>query len=145
MSNKSIHYTTGAVQLVNPAARIAATSGQIDKNNSGAPFEALELIRTTGGWTDGQHTFVIQEADDDGTGNPSTYAAVASTDLIPSTGFASITGTTGQSTVARVAYVGAKRWVRVTSTVAGTTTGLIWGLIAVTGHYRNKPSVASGT
>lgn len=148
MSNKSIHYETGGVQLVNPNVyKTAQTSTAFNRKTSGgagAPYEALELILSTGPWTDGTHSWVIKEADDNGSGAAGTYTTVDSSNLQPSGGFTQVSSTVGQSSLQRVAYVGNKQYVQVVSAENGTT-GLIWGLIAIPGHGRNKPSVASGS
>ena len=150
MANKSIHYVIGAVQIVSPAlyktTQTSTVFDRCDDGGIGAAFEALELMLTTGLWTDGNHSWAIQHADDDGTNGqtPGAFSTVATTDLIPSTGFTQVTSAVGQNAVARSAYIGGKRYVKVVTTETGAT-GLIWGLIAVPGHARNKPSIASGS
>jgi hypothetical protein len=148
MSNKSMHYKIGDTQLVNPAVyKTAQTSAVFDRSADGgigAPYESLELLLSKGLWTDGAHSWVIKEADDDGSGNPGTFSTVATTDLQPSGGFTSVTDATNDNGSQRVAYVGAKQYVEVVSAETGTT-GLLWGLVALPGNPRNLPTVASGS
>lgn len=118
------------VQTLVPKQYTAATNGSnIDRLRNGG-YAGLSLVLLPGLWTDGTHGFVIEEADDSGSGTPGTYATVAAADIMPSsevgvygtaTSFVSITAAT--TTVQRIDYIGRKRWVRVRNTVSGVTTG----------------------
>lgn len=118
-----------------PAARTASANGaNIDRYRNGG-YAALNLTLLPGLWTDGTHAFVIEEADDNGSGAPSTYATVAVTDLLYDANanaaggtFTSITATT--STVQRIDYIGHKRWVRTRYVASGTSTGAVFAVIA---------------
>ena len=146
MSNKSIHYTTGGMVLQAPAVqKTAQTSSNFNRKTSGgqgAPFEALELLLVTGAYTDGNHSWVVNEADDNGSGSAGAFTAVAASDLLGA--FAAVNSRAGQNAVQRVAYVGKKQYVQVVSTETGTT-GLLYGIVAIPGYPRNLPTVASGS
>jgi hypothetical protein len=123
------------ISVLTPAARTAGGNGSnIDRYRNGG-YAALTLMLHPGVWTDGTHAFVIEEADDNGSGAPGTYATVAVADLLYDANanaaggtFTSITAVT--TTIQRIDYIGRKRWVRVRNTASGTTTGAVF---AVTG------------
>lgn len=146
MSNKSSHYLIGAVQLLAPAAHIAAqTSAAFDRQlggGQGAPYEALELLLDVGLWTDGAHSWTVQDSPDN-----VTYTPVPAANMIgagaANGGFNAVSSAAGQNTTQRVAYVGTQRYVRVVSAEAGTT-GLVSGIVALPSFPRNLPTVASG-
>lgn len=80
-----------------------------------------------GAWTDGSHTFAVQESD-----NNSDWTAVADADLY---GDAEpvIDGAADDDQSYRIGYKGEKRYLRVVSTVAGASTGAIYGAYIVKG------------
>ncbi len=105
------------------------TSAVIDRYRNGG-YGALTLELLPGLWTDGSHTFAIQESDD----NFSTNNAVAVADLLYDGNADSTNGTfTGitaaTTTVQRIDYIGRKRYVRVVTTESGTT-GAAFALVA---------------
>lgn len=130
------------IQTHVPAARTAsANGGNIDRYRNGG-YAALTLEWLPGLWTDGNHSIVIEEADDDGTGNPGTYATVVAADLLGDANAVSVTVSSVVSTqfapvtaastlVQRIDYIGRKRWVRTRYVASGTTTGMVF---AVQGH-----------
>lgn len=148
MSNQSIHYIIASSVLLAPAVHNAAqTSASFDqqKGPSGdiaAPYEALELMLITGAWTDGAHSWQVQDSPDN-----TTWTNCPASSLLgagaASGGFTAVSSAAGQNAVQRCAYVGPQRYVRVVSTEAGTT-GLVSGIVAVGGFPRNMPTVASG-
>src|SRR6185312_11962216 len=113
MSNKSIHYSIEAVQLVAPAAKTSTvTSTAFDRElgvsgDKGAPYEALEVLVEFGAWTDGSWTPKLQESTD----NNSDYTDVAAANQLGT--FTAVTSTAGQNKIQRVAYVGSQRYVQV--------------------------------
>lgn len=74
--------------------------------------------------TDGTHTPKVQESDDN-----STFTDVASTDLA-GTALVAITA----NSVQRISYVGNKRYIRVATTVSGTTTGGMYTASVLRGY-----------
>lgn len=124
------------IQTLLPKAYTAASNGNnIDRYRNGG-YNALTLMLLPGLWTDGTHGFVIEEADDNGSGAPGTYATVATTDLLYDANanaaggtFTSITAAT--TTVQRIDYIGRKRWVRARNTVTGATTGAVFAVVGL--------------
>jgi len=145
MSNKSIHYSIEAVQLVAPAAKTSTvTSTAFDRElgvsgDKGAPYEALEVLVEFGAWTDGSWTPKLQESTD----NNSDYTDVAAANQLGT--FTAVTSTAGQNKIQRVAYVGSQRYVQVVVTPSGATTGVILAVTALPAFPRNLPTVASGS
>lgn len=123
------------IQTHVPAARTASANGaNIDRYRNGG-YAALSLELLPGVWTDGTHAFVIEEADDNGSGAPGTYGTVAVADLLYDANanaaggtFTSITAAT--TTVQRIDYIGRKRWVRTRYVASGTTTGAVFAVAA---------------
>ena len=94
-------------------------------------YEAAEIIISTGVITDGSHVITLEESDDD-----STYTAVAAGDLIGSLP-AAITSSVGGSTVFKFGYKGAKRYIRVVTTIGSPTSGGIYSALIVRGMPRH--------
>ena len=123
------------VQSLLPKAYTASTNGgNIDRLRNGG-YGALSLVFLPGLWTDGTHVFTIQEADDRGSNTPGTYGTVAAADLMPSpevgvygTAATFLPFNAASTVVQRIDYIGRKRWVRVISTEAGTTTGAVYAV-----------------
>ncbi|MGZ6361773.1 MAG: hypothetical protein ACXWP0_08820 [Ktedonobacterales bacterium] len=120
---------------INPAAytNAGATGGNVDL----AGYESALVVVTTGTITDGTHTLVLQEADDNGSGAPGTFAAVAASDMLGSIPGPLVTGGTFNNKAFAFAYIGLKRWLRVTSSATGSTTGGIYSAAVVRGHTRH--------
>lgn len=129
MSKNPLKYMFHVQAQVPKQYTASANGNNIDRYRNGG-YAALSLVLLPGLWTDGTHAFVIEEADDNGSGAPGTYGTVAAADILPgsevgvygtATTFVSITAAT--TTVQRIDYIGRKRWVRVRSNISGTTTG----------------------
>ena len=90
-----------------------------------------------------QIAILLEHADDDGTGSAGTYAAVADTDfdtngaLTPSSGV--ISTPTSDLVLVRFSYIGSKRFIRVTLTPTGLSTGGPVGVWGVKGHGHLTP------
>lgn len=109
---------------INPGAKTAdATGAGVDLSG----YACAMAIVQAGTRTDGTHTPKLQESSDD-----VTYTDVDSTDLEGS--FSALTS----NSVQRVGYKGAKRYIRVFVTVAGATTGCVFGAAIV----RGEPAIA---
>jgi hypothetical protein len=123
------------VQSLAPKAYIAATNGSnIDRYRNGG-YAALTLQFLPGTWTDGTHNIIVEEADDNGSGSPGTYATVAVADLITGPGatssaFNAITSA-GTAVIQSLDYIGRKRWVRVRNTISGQTTGALFAVVGL--------------
>jgi hypothetical protein len=110
---------------INPGAKTAdATGAGVDLSG----YASAMAIVQAGTRTDGTHTPKLQESSDD-----ATYTDVDSTDLEGS--FSALTS----NSVQRVGYKGAKRYIRVFVTVAGATTGCVFGAAIVRGEPAIMP------
>lgn len=107
-----------------PAARTATANGTgVDIANVGEA--TVHFI--VGTITDGTHTPKLQESD-----NNSTWNDVAAADQAGT--LAALASNTNQ----KVSYIGAKRYIRAVSTVAGATTGGVYSAIVVAGQPRKQ-------
>jgi hypothetical protein len=103
------------------AARVSGGSpystATIDLANTNANMVEFLL----GTWTDGTHTFSLNESSDD-----STYTACATADVIV-VGTNPVVANTNVNTFVQLSYIGTKRYIKGVITSAGTTTGLVAG------------------
>lgn len=115
----------GVVQSIAPAAITATASGAgIDLQG----FNSACVVFHPGTITDGTHTPKVQESDDD-----STYTDVAAADL------QGTLAALASDTIQRVGYKGTKRYIRAVSTVAGATTGGVYGAEVILGNPALAP------
>lgn len=126
---RDLYNDVGYTQSLAPAARNATANGTgVDVNG----FSGAVFVISVGTWTDGTHTFDMQESDDN-----STFTSVAAGQLQGTEPVVSSAGTA--SKVYKVGYLGSKRYLRVAVTVAGATTGAVYGAAIMTGHAATKP------
>lgn len=117
------------LQSLLPAARTASANGTgVDL----AGFDAAMIVIDAGTWTDGSHTFAVQESSDN-----STFTAVAAADLDGTAPV--INGNTKDEQIYKLGYHGIKRYLRVATTVTGTTTGAVYSATITRGKGRVKP------
>jgi len=117
------------VQSLAPATRNSASNGaQVDLQG----YHSAMAVFSVGAITDGTHTPKLQEAPDDGTGSPGTWADVAAADLDGT--FAAFTA----NSIQRVGYKGTKRFVRAVVTSSGAT-GAIYGADVARGRPATSP------
>lgn len=121
------------VQSVYPQAVTSTkTSTTIDL----AGYESVTILIDVGTWTDGTHTFSIQDSDDD-----SSYTATAAADLVGT--LPVVNGTTKHRQIYEIGYVpkaAEHRYLQVVNTVtASPSTGLVYGVVAVRGRPRTAP------
>lgn len=121
--------TASVVQSLVPAARTASADGAgVDL----AGFERALVVVSSGTITDGTHTIEVQESDDN-----SSFSAVADADL---EGTEPAIAAANDDTVWELGYVGTKRYIRAVVTVAGATTGGVYGAQVVRlGPSRKQP------
>lgn len=119
-----------------PAVRTNGTANGTDIDTSG--FESVSASVHFGAYTDGTHTPKLQEADDNGSGAPGTYADVAAAGLIQS--FTAVAAAGGANTLQEVGYIGGKRWVRIVMTTSGATSGAASEGSVILGHARSLPA-----
>ena len=120
-------------QSVRPQAHTASANGlDVDLAN----FDAATVVFEFGVWTDGVHTATIEEAPDDGTGSPGTYAVVAAALLDGTPPVVDAANEDDQ--IYLVGYLGNQRFIRGVTTVSGATTGAIYGSSVVRGKGRKQ-------
>jgi hypothetical protein len=121
-------------QSLTPAARTASANGTgVDRNGSGAMFQAAMIVVTTGTITDGTHTIEVQDSDDN-----VTFAPVAD-DYLQGAEPAIVAA--DDNVVFHIGYLGRKRYLRAIVTAAGTTTGGVYGAAVVLSDPRVMPVV----
>lgn len=128
MASRDLVNSMGIAQSLAPAARTA------DEDGAGVDLQGYEsavVVVATGAITDGTHTIEIQESDDN-----STFTAVADDDL---QGTEPVIGAADGNKVYKIGYIGTKRYIRVSVTVADATSGGVYGAFVIRGHARSKP------
>lgn len=145
MATQETYSKTDFVSSLGHSQRTATANGsEVDL----VGFESAQVLIDVSAYTDGTHTFDIQEAPDDGTGSSGTFNDVSDSDLLFDTDTAQInnngqlvidaSGDTGQY---QFGYIGQERFLRVvTSSVTGTTTGATYGANVLKGHPRRAPT-----
>lgn len=129
MAKKDLYNNVGASISLAPAARTASADGTgVDLQG----FDSAAVLIEAGAWTDGSHTFELQESDDN-----STFTAVVDADLQGTEPV--VDGATDDDQIYKLGYTGSKRYIRVSTTVSGTTTGALYGVTVVKGHARSMP------
>ena len=108
-------------------ANATVNGGAVDLSQ----FNRAECIVIPTSWTDGTHTFKLQDSDDN-----ATWADVASTDLNKSSAFVPITSA-GTAIVQKVGYIGIRRYLRAVVTSSGVTTGAVVGAMIVLGDFKH--------
>lgn len=121
------------VQLGRSIAYGAKTSSANGTGVDVSDFHGAMAVIDAGAWTDGAHTFELQDSDDD-----STYTAVDST-LIDGTEPV-VDGAADDDQQYYLGYKGNKKYLRVAVTVSSATTGAIYGAYIVKGHPRDIPA-----
>lgn len=125
MANRQLSSRISVAQSLVPAARTAnATGTGIDL----AGYHAAAIYIVAGTITDGTHTPIVQESDDN-----VTYTDVAAEKL--QSALANITS----NSVQEVGYIGNKRYIRINATVAGATTGGVYAAFVVRGRASSRP------
>src|SRR5271154_4747581 len=123
----------GVVPDLNPIARTATvSSGGINRQTYEQGSDALVAVLAVGAWTDGTHTFKLQDSPDN-----STWTDVPAGLLQGS--FTAISGTGQQNALQKVGYLGTAQYVRAVDTVSGATTGAVYGLFWIVGGIHNVP------
>lgn len=125
---RDIYNNVSTVQSLAPAARTATANGA---SADMVGFHGGCLIQiNAGAWTDGSHTFEVQDSDDN-----STFTAVADQFIQGTEPVVDAAADGGQ--VYELGYIGAKRYVRVVATVATATSGAVYGANIVRAFPRN--------
>lgn len=98
-------------------------------------YEGCEFVIMTGSLTDGDYTPLIQESDTSG----SYSGSVDDSDLLGTEAEAAFTDNTDDNKVARIGYIGNKRYVRLSIVSTGTTSGATVGAIVLLGKAYDMP------
>lgn len=134
---KDIYNSVLVKASLKPAARTATANGtavdRVDGSNASMFQDAL-VVLNTGTVTDGTHTITIEDSDDN-----STFATVVAANLEGDTPPALVT--TNDETVYETRYIGAKRYLRVVTTVASATTGGVYSAEVVLSNPRRSAVV----
>jgi hypothetical protein len=141
----------GVAQALMPQTinTVALNSGNLDMQGA----EALAVVLLVGDVSetlDASHRIdvKIEHADDNGSGAPGSYAACTDDDVLNFTGLTSglfLSVDTGSKEQKRhvIGYVGGKRFVKVTATPTGLTTGGAIAMLALKGNLNQLPVVNS--
>src|SRR5205807_10250855 len=134
MAIHDLYNRIGVVPDLNPAARTASVnSGGIDRTAFEGGIDALVGVLAVGAWTDGTHTFKLQDSPDN-----SVWTDVAAALLQGS--FTAIAGAGQQNLPQKVGYTGIQRYVRVVDTVTGSpATGAAYGSTWIVGGAHVLP------
>ena len=126
---RDIHSHLGPAQSLAPAAYTSDTDGSgVDLRG----FDSAMVLIDVGAYTDGTHTFEVQESDDD-----SNYTAVADADL---QGTEPVVDGAGAATQTyKIGYTGDSRYVRVVVTATGTSSGAVYGGSVIRSHAHQTP------
>ncbi|MFE2106643.1 hypothetical protein ACFXAF_12360 [Kitasatospora sp. NPDC059463] len=126
---------TDIVNHADPAPSLAPAARTASANGTGvdlANYDAAAVLVVAGAWTDGTHTYELQDSDDN-----AAFTAVADAYLDGAEPVVSSAGTASQ--VYKIGYKGVRRYLRVAVTVAGATTGAVGAAVIVRGKPRVKP------
>lgn len=135
-----MEYDNVSDQKVAIAINFAAHADISNGNNIDCKgFESIMFVVISGAVGAGTADFVLQEADDNGSGAPGTYAAVAAADII---GSLPTIATADDNVIHRFGYRGKKRWLRLQNVETATWTTHNHGAIAVLGHAKEVPVTA---
>jgi hypothetical protein len=117
-----------AAHSLPPLLRTASGTGDgVDLRGYDSAFGLTHF----GDWTDGTWTPKLQESDDN-----TSFTDVGTADLQGA--FTAVSGTSGENTLQRVGYIGAKRYLRGFLTGTGTT-GINAGIAILRGHPARQP------
>lgn len=129
MTVRDLRSGLGPAQSLAPAARTASADGDsVDLRG----FDSAMILVDVGAYTDGTHTIEVQESDDG-----SAWAAVADSDL---DGTEPVIDAAGDANaVTAIGYLGSARYVRVSVTATGTSSGAVYGANVIRGHPHQAP------
>jgi hypothetical protein len=131
---RSVYNHSRAMASLHPAARTATANGTgVDRLQGRVYYRSAMVMVHTGAITDGTHTISVEDSADN-----TTFAAVADEFL---QGTEPALGSADDNEVHEIGYTGSKRYLRVTATVSGATTGGIYAAAVLLGDP-TKPPVA---
>lgn len=139
MARNSVYTNVTARTSLSPATRStnATVNGTgVDRNENADMHRTAMVLVHTGTITDGTHTVEVQDSDDD-----ATYTAVTDQFL---QGTEPAIGTSDDDSMFHIGYIGVRRFVRVSVTTAGATSGGTFGAVVVLGEPRRGPTDHTG-
>lgn len=136
MASKDLFHNLRFKNAIDPAAIKSANAATVSAIIDTQGYESLTFAITSGVITDGTLTPSLQESDDSGMAGSN---AVVTTDLLGTIAGATF-AITDDSVTKGIGYKGGKRYVTITVTQAGATTGGFYDAIAIQGHSRNNPA-----
>ncbi len=138
MSRRSAYTNVTSRQTLIPAARTASANGtSVDRHTGGDMHRSAMFLVSTGTITDGTHTVSVQDSDDG-----VTFAPV-DPELLQ--GSAPVIGVADDNKQFFVGYIGARRYLRAVTTVAGATTGGVYAIAVLLSEPRRGPVEHSAT
>lgn len=128
---ESVYNANLAQPALPVSSRIASATGTtVDRHVFENAFRSVGFVVHAGTITDGTHTFAVEVSDD-----ATTWAAADAAHVRGATELTS----TSSDTVGEVGYDGPARYVRLSVTVAGATSGGTYGAVAVLSGGRREP------
>lgn len=119
------------------AQEIASNTDTNGADITHADFQSVTFVGQVGNYTDGDYAVKLQEADDDGSGSPDTWADVDAEDLLGSA------PTVSTANWFKLGYRGIKPHVRLVVTSTNVTTGAYVSAVALLSHARRAPFTAT--
>lgn len=117
MSYGPLTFIAAALGIITAARTNGTTNAtSVDLLN----VKRMKINFIVGVWTDGTHTFSLQESVDN-----TTFTAVAAANIVGSATVAS--GSGNSNTIQTLSYIGTQRYVRAVITTTGATTGAVIG------------------
>lgn len=136
---RDLHHNIKVTNVIDPAAiksGNAATAGAVIDTQG---YESLEFLIEAGVLTDGTLTPSLTEGE---LADGSDGTAVPANDLLGTIAGATFAATDDSKTKT-IGYRGGHRYVKLTVTQAGATTGGFYNAVAVQSHARNQPGNVS--
>jgi hypothetical protein len=103
-------------------------------------FESAIVVTAAGQLGGGTVDFIVEEADDDGTGSPDTFTTVTDANLHGVVADLQLLNGTDEDLVHSVGYMGKKEWIRVRNVEGAAWTTMIHGAIIIRGNPRVVPT-----
>jgi len=121
-------------QSLVPGALVAASVSGSTVDLQG--YEGATFVIDVGLWTDGTHTFVLQESATDVDGS---FTAIADADLVGTEPV--VDGAADDNQIYKIGYTGTLRYVRVRSVVSGgPQTGAYYSATVIQSRPRHQPT-----
>jgi hypothetical protein len=131
MTAIDLYHNVDVAQSIVPGTYKTAQPGAaVDLKDYHSATVAIDV----GVWTDGTHTFEVQESDAAGSG----FGAVAAADLLGTEPV--VDGAADDAQVYKIGYLGSKRYIKVVTTENGAT-GCAYGASVIRGTPRVAPVV----